>query len=57
LRVRRDQVQLDVALPIALSAWEARPAIVFKDRRGMVMDEFPLVRRLLMSLKHYVFEA
>ena len=43
IRVWRNQVQFDVALPVTLGAREARSAIVFKHGGGVVMDEFTLL--------------
>jgi hypothetical protein len=44
-RVRGDQIQFDIALPITSGAGVTRPAKILKHRGGMFMNEFPLLRR------------
>ena len=45
VRVRRDQVQFNIALPVPMGARKARPAKVLEHRGGMVVDQFTLLRR------------
>ena len=45
VRIRRDQVQFDVALPVWPGPRETRPAKVLKDCGGMVVDELLFLRR------------